>query len=292
MRDFIWVTAITLLLIFLAGCTIPGTNIELPEPGGGITPTTGGTGLSVSLSTDKSEVKTGEPATFITTIKNLASEDAMNIVAKLNLTGWTVTNPIQTLSLLPSGGGYKFSWVLYAPKETSSFSSVVDVFYEMQTKKSIGVRIYDNDYLNTLSEDKRKEIGESSALQSETGSMNTPIAISVSLQQPFILTQDTQEFPFVITIQNIGSGETYNPSANYQSLDENLKNKVVFSYSGNYLTCDEPSGSTITLVDGSKGIACRFIVSKGDVANSLDTTANFTVNYAYLTRGTTTIKVV
>ena len=277
-----------ILVVSLSGCTFLG--IELPEPGGGITPITGGTGLSVSLTTDKSEVKAGSPATFIATINNLADENATNIAVTLNATGWSIENPTQQLSVLRAKESYKPSWVLYAPVETGSYSPNVNVFYKMQTKKNIKVRIYDNAYLNTLSSDKRKTITESSALQSESGSRDTPIILTISLQQPFIMTQNIQEFPFVITIQDVGSGEAYNPSVNYYSLSG--KDQVIFSYQGRRMTCDVPTNSVIQLEEGSKGIACKFTVSKSDVNNYLDESGNFTIYYAYVKKASTTIKVV
>lgn len=282
--DYLLLTIIPIILI--AGC------VSSPFSPTGTFSSRENNGLSVSLVADATEVKTGSPVTFIASLKNLADENATDIKVTLDIMGWNIVDKTKSLNLLLPKEGHKFSWVMYAPKEAGNYSSYVNVFYKMKSRGNIKVRIYNYDHLASLDPNTRKKIEETTAVLLQTKSSNTPITIDVSIQQPFIITQSVQEFPFVVKIKNVGSYEAYNPLVNYQSLGENQKDMVMFSYFGEHLSCDVSNGSIIKLEDGSKGVICKFTVKKEDVGNYLELTANFTVDYAYLTKASTTIRVV
>jgi len=151
-------------------------------------------------------------------------------------------------------------------------------------------RVYNESYLLTLSQEKRKAIEEKPALISYKGSENTSIEIIPSIQQPFILSKTTQEFPFIIKVVNVGGYEVYSPEASYPPENEK-KNLVKFSYSGNYLSCDVPNNSLIELVDNSKGIVCKLSLSGVSIREYSDFTANFSAYYSYFTKTSLSIEV-
>ncbi|MEM5772754.1 MAG: hypothetical protein QXL86_00815 [Candidatus Aenigmatarchaeota archaeon] len=267
------------LVIFISGCI--GGEEEKPSD----------VGLSSTLTSDTKKAMASSPVTFVLTIKNLASEPAKGIFVELtNLTGWNIERPIQTLPELVKNDLYKFSWIAYSPAiGNKSFSAVANLFYKMESKAAIKVRVYSNDYLNTLKQDEREKIKSKSALLSSVISSKTPVKISVSLQQPFILTEASQTFPFVINVKNIGPGEVYSSISNYPP-SERDKSYFTFSYSSNSsLQCDFVNGELVGLVNGSRNIACRITAS--GVEKYSDFSINFTISYAYLDKAKTKIEV-
>lgn len=241
-------------------------------------------GLSIDLTPDIKEVQKSSPVTFIASIKNLADEEADDITIRLhNLTGWKIENSYQTLDKLSPEDTHKFSWIAYSPSISKAYHAAVKLSYEMQTKSSLEIRIYDNDYLNTLEKSERDRIKSKSALQSYSTSEKTPVDLTISLKQPFILTSKTQEFPFVINLENKGLGNPYYGGH---------KDKLKFSYSSDYdMECDV-SNNAIIVVDRSRSVVCRLIAEKEDVGNYLDVVANFTLKYTYKDEVSTTVEVV
>jgi hypothetical protein len=251
-------------------------------------------GLSTALTSDTKKAGALAPVTFILTIKNIASESAKDISAQLlNLTGWDVENDLQDLDELSSNDLYKFSWIAYAPPTPNkTFTASANIFYRMDTNAKLNIRVYDNSYLNTLKpEEKDKIIGKSALLSSDI-SKSTPIAVTISLQQPFILTGYSQRFPFVINIKNAGLGQAYSSDAFYLPR-ENEKSYVRFSYiSNSSLACDYEDGDLVKLINGTKSIVCRLLVAQDDVNKYADFATDFTISYTYLDKASTKIEVV
>lgn len=269
------------VIVFLSGC------IEQKEKVSTV-------GLSLILTTDVKKTPTSAPVTFILTMKNLASESARDISAQLvNLTDWKVENALQGLDELLPNDLYKFSWIAYAPSTPNqTFTPVANIFYRMETKANFKIRVYDNGYLNTLKSDEREKIKTKSALLSSAVSKKTPIAVTASLQQPFILASYSQKFPFVIEIKNVGLGQPYKDYANYPTR-ENDKGYVKFEYTGNSsLICDFDDGDLVKLINGSKSIVCRLAITEDDIYKYSDFSAEFSISYAYLDSSLLGIKVV
>jgi hypothetical protein len=269
-------------VVFLSGCITP-TKKEISD-----------VGLSTVLTSDVKKTTPTTPVTFILTVKNLASESAKEISAQLlNLTGWRIENSLQNLDELLPTDLYTFSWIAYAPSTPNkTFTPVANIFYKMETKAKLKLRVYDNDYLNTLKPEEREKIRGKSALLSSSISSKTPVTVTLSLQQPFILTGYSQRFPFVLEIKNVGLGEVYSDDSYYPPRDGE-KNYVRFGYTGNStLQCDFGDGDLVKLVNGSKSIVCRLIVTEDDVNKYSDFSADFTVGYSYLDKASTKIEVV
>ena len=270
------------IIVFLSGCV-----------GQSETQKSYGIGLSATLTVDAQQVRTSIPVTFILAVKNLASEVAEDIkVQLLNLTGWQVENEIQELKELKPNDLYKFSWVAYAPSQNKTFIATTNVFYYMRTKANIKLRVYDNEYLNTLNQEERNKIKEKSALLSSMMSKNTPVGVQINLKQPFILTRYRETLPFVLEIKNVGSGEVYSDTSNYPP-PERYKEYVRFEFNSNStLQCDFDDGELVKLSNKSKSIVCRLVITKDDIKNYTDFSINFTISYTYLDKAKTKIEVV
>lgn len=271
-----------LIVVFISGCV----EIESGRPSN--------VGLSLTLTSDIKKVNKGMPTTFILTVKNLASEPAQDISVHLtNLTDWEIeNNKVQKLENLPPQDLYKFSWVAYAPQQNKIFIPTSNIFYYMKTKLNVKLRIYDNDYLDTLKQEERTKIKEKPALLSSIVSKKTPVAVQVNLKQPFILTRYRETFPFVLDIKNVGLGEAYSDLSIYPPSERN-KDYFRFEFSGNAtLQCDFESGDLVKLSNKSKSIVCRIIVTKDDLNNYADFSIDFTISYTYLDKATTKIEVI
>jgi len=271
-----------IVIIFLSGCTT-STKENISS-----------VGLSTVLTSDIKQAKTSMPVTFILTVKNLASEDAKDIfIELLNLTDWEVEDALKSLDELLSNDLYKFSWIAYAPSiPNKTFVPYAEILYSMETKANLTLRVYDNNYLNTLKQAEKDKIKGKSALLSSSISKNTPVTVTVSLQQPFILTSYSQKFPFVIEIKNIGLGQTYGDEPDYPPR-ESEKNYVKFSYAtDSNIYCDHDDGDLIELSKGSKSIACKLTVTQDELNNYADFAVDFTISYVYLDRASLKIAVV
>jgi len=269
------------IVVFLSGCVETKNMVS-------------SVGLSSALTSDTKQAEASMPITFILTVKNLASENARDISTQLlNLTGWRVEDALQNLDELLSGDLYKFSWVAYAPATPNkTFTPFANLFYGMETESKLTLRVYNNDYLNTLKPDEREKIRGKSALLSSVTSSETPVSLKISLQQPFILSDYSQKFPFVIEVKNAGLGQVYSDDATYLP-SESEKNYFRFSYTGNAsMICDFDTGDLARLIDGSKNIVCRLIATEDEVNSYADFTVSFTMSYTYLDRASMKIGVV
>lgn len=278
MRNLL-ILVLLIFVIFLSGC------IGQPKQ------TASSVGLSTTLAPDTNQPKASMPVTFILEVKNLASENARDLAAQLlNLTEWRVENSLQSLNMLLPSDTYKFSWIAYSPPTPNrTFMPYANVFYRMETNAKIKLRVYDNDYLNNLKSQERESIKQSSALVSSAISKNAPVAVTISINQPFIITDYFQKFPFVIEIKNVGSGKVYDDAVAYPS---GLENYVRFSYKSNStIQCDFESGSLVGLERGSRSIACRLTATKGEVSKYADFGTDFTVSYVYMSKASAKIEV-
>lgn len=272
-----------IVIIFLSGCIIPSGQ-----------PTASNVGLSSTLTSDAKKAKTSVPVTFILTTKNLASESSTDISTELlNLTGWRIENALQDLDELLPSDLYKFSWIAYAPSTPNkTFIPVTNIFYSMQTVAGLKLRVYSNDYLNGLKAEDREKIRGQSALLSSNISKLTPVSVTVSLQQPFILTEYSQRFPFVIEIKNAGLGQPYSDDASYPPR-ESWKSYVRFSYTSNStIDCDYDDGDLVKLVNGSKSIVCRLAATQDDVNKFSDFSVDFMISYTYLDKASMKIEII
>jgi len=274
-----------LVLAALTGCIGGG---EPRETG----PTFKGTGLVVSLTVPQ-ETAPSTPVSILAYVKNMASENASEISLYLHgLEGWNVQNPLQTLSLLQPKDTYAFSWVAYSPSVTNkTYKLKVDVFSKMNTTASLKLRIYDNNYLENLEQSKRDEIKKKSALLSFTNSSGTPVSIFTEIKQPFVLAYETQEFPFIINIRNVGNGFIYSPISDYRFLTVLTANQTVFDASSNYtLSCDVGEHALLQLGQ-SRAVVCKIIAKRSEIVNYTDVAVNFALSYAYLYSVNASIKV-
>jgi len=276
-----YLLSLLIIIIFLSGCITQ----QKTEPVSSV-------GLSRVLSSETKTAKTSMPITFMLTVKNLASESATGVTAELlNLTGWSVEDSIQDLEELLPDDSFKFSWIGYAPSTPNiTFTPVANVFYKMESNAKINLRVYDNVYLNTLKPEERNSIKEKSALLSSAISKNTQISVKISIQQPFILTEHSQRFPFVIEVRNAGLGKVFRDDTAYPP-GESLANYFRFSYTSNStITCDFED-EWVRLENGNKNIACRLSATEDDLDNYADFPVDFTIAYTYLDRASTRIEV-
>jgi hypothetical protein len=223
----------------------------------------------------------------------MASENASDVSVYLQgLEGWNVQNALQTLSLLQPKDAYTFSWVAYSPSVTNkTYKPKVDVFYKMNTAASLKLRIYDNNYLESLEQSKRDEIKKKSALLSFTNSTGTPVSIFTEIKQPFVLAYEKQEFPFIVSIKNVGNGFVYSPTSDYRFLTVLTANQTVFDASSNYtLSCDVGNHALLQFGD-SKAVACKIIAKRSEIVNYTDVAVELRLAYAYLYYVNASIKV-
>jgi hypothetical protein len=281
MKNYFILLLLLILIIFISGCIT-----TQPQKVSNF-------GLSLILAANTKQVKQNAPTTFILTVKNLASEPAKDISAHLtNLTGWRIENELQQLQELQPSDLYKFSWIAYAPSQNKTFVSVANVFYSMETKSTLKIRIYDNEYVESLKQDEREKIKSKPALLSSVTSKKTPVSLYASLEQPFILTQYSQRFPFTIEIKNVGLGKVYSDTSTYPP-QSNKENYVRFNYESNAsLMCDFDKNDLIKLENDSKGIVCRILATKDEIENFTEFEVNFTLNYYYLDKSYFKIDVV
>jgi len=273
-----------LLLAALTGCIGGGTT----ETG----PSFSGSGLAISLTVPQ-ETAPSTPVSILGYVKNMASENASDISVYLQgLEGWNVQNALQMLSLLQPKDAYTFSWVAYSPSVTNkTYKPKVDVFYKMNTTASLKLRIYDNNYLESLEQAKRDEIKKKSALLSFTNSTGTPVSIFTEIKQPFVLAYEKQEFPFIINIRNVGNGFVYSPTSDYRFLTVLTANQTVFDASSNYtLSCDVGNHALLQFGD-SKAVACKIIAKRSEIVNYTDVAVELRLAYAYLYYVNASIKV-
>lgn len=272
-----------LLLVALTGC-LPG-----PSQTG---PTFTGSGIAVSLAIPK-ETLPSTPVNILAYVKNMASENASEISVYLQgLEGWNLQNALQMLSLLQPKDTYAFSWIAYSPSTgDKTYTPKLDVFYKMNTTASLKLRIYDNNYLDSLPQSKREEIKSKPALLSFVASTGTPVSISTEIKHPFVLAYERQEFPFIVSIKNIGNGFVYSPTSNYRFLTVLTANQTVFDASANYtFSCDVGSHALLQLGE-SKSVVCKVLAKRSEIANYTDVAVNFTLSYAYLYSVNASIKV-
>ena len=223
----------------------------------------------------------------------MASENATGIYAYLTgLEGWNIQNPLQTLSLLQPKDMHTFSWIAYSPSTgNKSYKPKVETFYKMNTVAKLKLRIYDNEYLESLKQSDREAIKSKSALLSFNRSVNMPVSISTSIQQAFVLTSNFQDFYFIVDLKNVGGGLVYNPASNYQLLSVTNMNQTVFTASANYtFSCDVGTQALIYLGD-SKSVVCKITAKRGEIGNYTDVAVELKLAYAYLYSLSSSIKV-
>ncbi len=272
-----------LLLAALTGCIGGTTETGLSFAG---------SGLSIFLKVPQ-ETSPSTPVSILAYVKNMASENASEISVYLQrLEDWNLQNALQTLSLLRPKDTYVFSWVAYSPSVTNkTYNPKVDVFYKMNTTASLKLRIYDNNYLESLPQSKRDEIKKKSALLSFTSSSGTPVSIFTEIKQPFVLAYETQEFPFIINIRNVGNGLIYSPISDYRFLTVLTSNQTVFDASSNYtLSCDVGEHALLQLGQ-SKAVVCKIIAKRSEIVNYIDVSVELKLAYAYLYSVNASIKV-
>jgi hypothetical protein len=241
-----------------------------------------GTGLSVALSLPK-EAMQSSPINILAKVKNMANENATGVYAYLTgLDGWNVNQPLQSLNSLQAKDSYTFSWIAYAPAVNRTYKPKVELFYRMNTDARLVVRIYNNDYLETLEQSERDAVKSKSAVLEFTGSAGVPINISTSILQPFVIASDWQDFSFILDIKNLGGGTPYHPSSNYQLLSPVTANQTTFTATANYtLACEIGTGNIISLAT-SRSIVCRIPAKKADIGNYMDVVVDIRLDYAYL----------
>lgn len=272
-----------LIIVFLSGCVTQQDQT-----------TVSGVGLSGTLSPDVKQAKSSSPVTFILSIKNLASESVNDISTQLlNLTDWRVENGLQHLDQILPNDIYKFSWIAYAPSTPNrTFTLYTDIFYKTETNANLKLRVYNNNYLNGLKSDERESIKGKSALLSLNLSKSTPVTVKLSLQQPFILTDYSENFPFVIEIKNVGLGKAYSDAAGYP-VGDSLENYVRFSFTSNStVMCDYDNDLLVGLINGSKSVVCKLSVTQDQISSYADFSVDFKIKYSYLDKAYAKIGVV
>ena len=219
MRDFVWITAIIFSLILLAGCTIPGTNIELPEPGGGTTTTTipgGGvirstevSGVELEITTSPSTIYEESSFTLMATVKNLGSETAKDVTiqAAKESGDFTLDESEKSLGdleppikerIIPT---YQ-TWDVTAGKRSGKIN--VRVKYSYSTKTAADIQIYDLDKLK-MNKDLMEEAQSSPGILSFEGS-KAPVKVSVQDAGPYYYTSTHTRDKIIFSIENVGNG--------------------------------------------------------------------------------------
>ena len=205
------------LALILAAVTVSGCT----GGGGG----SGGTeGVVIEyFEPDISEIYSSEELMFTAGVKNIGEENADNVELRLFGLGndWTwVSEKMQEISgsLEKSdasegieGGTGEAQWVVVSPsglKVDNTYTANVRLSYDYKTTARANVKVYDTEYLKSISEE-ASDIMRSSGIDTFTVT-DAPITIELTgLSKPLIYRGSGQKSSVTVLISNIGDGKPY-----------------------------------------------------------------------------------
>lgn len=280
-------------LVILAGC-IGGIG----QPEGVIQPGTASGVVIKSFGPDLPEVFSGDSVTFTVLVENIGELDATTVRAKLyglGTPGWDWTKGYQDISdnipkAQPSmgvpGGQGSVTWDATSPidlKVDKEYTANVRVTYGYGTSAVGSIKVYNSNYLKTITQEEASRITTSSGLESWKVS-NSPIAIELAgAARPFIVKTTVLTPTISLLISNRGQGYPY-------SSDEGDRKATITSVKVGDSTC--VSGKTITIPrTGKTSVTCKFSIDPANVPDFTTTPIEVELTYNYYVDDTATVKV-
>jgi len=188
------------------------------------------------------------------------------------------------------GDKYYYEWRLQAPKEVTSETNYdfrVRVEYDYETTYSGTIRIINEDYLQTLSEEDRQKLFNTGGIISSELT-NGPISVVPYSGRHFIVNPGEPEGERIIKfkIENVGKGYTYVgdiTSNNYYINITEIVGDVISSCNDNDPMIKLSSGKSHT-------IECKFN-PPNSVVNKIDKPFQIKFEYSYYVDGSVSITV-
>ena len=284
-----------LLVVFLAGCTLPSL------PGSGSTGTGVATGVIIkSFAPDISEVYSGDSVILSATVENVGEEDATGVVMTLfglgtDWNGGTLPPPVDVSDLQKSqsqydipGGLYDTTFEVKSPDNLAvdnTYTAGLRVTYSYMTEASGLLKVYDYDYLKTIPT-QAETIMKTAALSSFK-STKAPVGIQLSgVSRPLVYrTTSSNAASITVQIYNAGQGFPY-------TTDPGDRTITIDSVTVNGQACsnwaDIAKTPTIPRT-GKTSFACKFTVPS--VAEFQTIPIEISLSYSYYVDGSTTIGV-
>jgi len=181
--------------------------------------------------------------------------------------------------------------ILNAPDVTAetTYSFSTRVVYKYETKYTGTLRVATNTYLETLPEDERNSLFESSGVVSSslTGG---PLSVIPMKGRNFIVSGDEETNPSIVfELSNVGSGYPSNSSTINQDTMYYVKIKSVYGLKN--MDCDSYGSKSVRLSQGKNRLFnCSFEMTT-PIVNKEDIIFTITFDYYYYVDGTTSITV-
>jgi len=288
------------LAVLIAGCTMPG--------GGGGTAITGNGLVITSFQPEFDSVRSGDSVQLLLEVQNTGQPPAKNIKAYLfgiNPAQWGVASPLKDVAAKLEGPEEEppipgemdsVTWDLTAPALQEGVSNTYQprarVFYEYSSAGSVSIPV--------LSESEYKMIqsrGEVMPQMSDTIVTKGPLGVKIDARTPVVIREGGSEsFRLVVTVTNIGSGNTYNLAehANVPTIPEEKMNQVelkITAPGAAAVDCDAMTDwQVLDLRGGSEGVYnCELQVS--GVGARMDLPVTVDLRYGYMQDAVTSIRV-
>ena len=283
-------------LVVLAGCIGGiGQVTDVFVPGAA-------TGLVIKeFGPDLPEVFSGDSVTFSLLVENIGEIDATSVTAKLMGLGtdWsgipTTANAIASGGSIPKaqpsmgvpGGQDSTTWTVTSPsdlKVDKDYTAKVRLSYSYGTSAVGSIKVYDSDYLATLTQDEARAISRSSGLESWTVT-NSPVTIELAgATRPFIVQDSDLSATVSFLVSNRGQGYPYTGT------DQAVRGITITSAKVGTTTCISSKTDTLPRT-GKKGFTCSFTISPGDVADFTTIPITVELVYNYYIDSSATVKV-
>jgi len=172
---------------------------------------------------DISEIYSSEEVMFTAGVKNIGEENAENVELRLFGLGndwtWDSGKTQQISGRLEKsdesegieGGTGEAQWVVTSPsglKVDNTYTANVRLSYDYETTARANVKVYDTDYLRSISEE-ASDIMQSSGIETFTVT-DAPISIELTgLSKPLIYRESGQKSSVTVLINNVGDGKPY-----------------------------------------------------------------------------------
>ena len=190
------------------------------------------------------------------------------------------------------GDTWYYSWLPQAPTQTrtsTDYTFDVRVEYGYSTIYTGTVRIIDNDYLRTLTEDERNKLIEQGGVV-ESSVSGGPLSVSGASGRHFIVrSSNSEERGIKFKVENVGSGFAYDTDLSDTTKLHQIR--VANVMPSEFIRCDK---TTLKLSRGKTGmLSCNITVPglSSEWTNKLDKKFSIILAYEYYVDGKTSITV-
>ena len=248
---------------------------------------------------DLPEIFSGDSVTFTALVENIGEEDATDVSAKLYGLGtdWSWTTGYMTItSSIPRaqpsmgvpGGQDSATWDVTSPpnlKVDKEYTAKMRLKYSYKTTASGSIKVYDSDYLGTITQEEARRITTTSGLESWTVT-NSPITIELAgAARPFIIKDTDLDATISVLISNRGQGYPFD------SVEKDRK-ITIDHITVNKIACTNTIDTEPTLPrTGKKSVSCKFTIDS-DVTEEFTTIPiEVVLTYNYYIDSSASVKV-